>query len=94
MSEGIWIAIITSVLSLVGVVVTSFNNRKKMSEDFRRQSELADAKLETQLAVMTTRLDTLTAEVRKHNEFATRVPVLEERMKNYDERIKYLESLD
>lgn len=94
MSEGIWIAVITSVLSLVGVVVTSIGNRKKMQEDFQLQSQLADARLEKNLAVMGTRLDTLTAEVRKHNGFAEKMPVLEERIKNYDERIKYLESLD
>lgn len=93
MSEGIWIAIITSVLSLVGVVVTSIGNRKKMQADFQLQSQLADARLEKNLAVMGARMDTLTAEVRKHNGFAEKLPVLEERVKNSEERIKYLESL-
>lgn len=93
MSEEIWIAVITSVLSLVGVVVTSIGNRKKMQADFQLQSQLADARLEKNLAVMGTRLDVLTAEVRKHNGFAEKLPVLEERVKNSEERIKYLESL-
>lgn len=93
MPEGIWVAIITSVLSLTGVVVTAVMNRKKMLEEFRTQSQLADANLEKSLAIMNTRIDTLTDEVRKHNNFAMRVPVLEEKIKNNEDRLKYLESL-
>ena len=42
-------------------------------------------------AVMETRLDELTREVREHNNFAKRVPVLEEQMKVANHRIQDLE---
>ncbi len=43
------------------------------------------------LAVTDTRLDELTREVREHNHFARRVPVLEEQMKVVNHRIDDLE---
>ena len=42
-------------------------------------------------AVTETRLDELTREVREHNNFARRVPVLEEQMKVANHRIQDLE---
>ena len=42
-------------------------------------------------AVMETRIDELTREVREHNNFARRVPVLEEQMKVANHRIDDLE---
>lgn len=42
-------------------------------------------------AVTETRLDELTREVREHNNFARRVPVLEEQMKVTNHRIQDLE---
>ena len=44
-------------------------------------------------AVTETRLDELTREVREHNNFARRVPVLEEQMKVANHRIEDLEEL-
>ena len=93
MGDGVIIAIITGVLSLIGVVFTSASNRKKISADFQRNSELADAKLETRLAVLDTRMNALTDEVRKHNNFAERLPTIEEKVSNMEKRIDYLETL-
>ena len=42
-------------------------------------------------AVTDTKLEELTREVRKHNNFAQRVPVLEEKLKSADHRIGDLE---
>jgi len=50
-----------------------------------------DAKLDKQQAVTATKLDELTREVREHNNFAQRVPVLEEQMKVANHRIQDLE---
>ena len=43
-------------------------------------------------AVTDTKLEELTREVREHNNFARRVPILEEQMKVANHRIAYLES--
>lgn len=47
--------------------------------------------LETSQAVTDCKIDELTREVRKHNNFAQRVPVLEEQIKVINHRIKDLE---
>ena len=84
MSESIIVAIITGGLSLIGVIVS--NNRTAQSMD-----KSMDAKLDKQQAVTETKLEELTREVRAHNNFAKRVPVLEEQIKVANHRIEDLE---
>lgn len=80
--ETIVVAIITGGLSLLGVIITS----NKTTRDVQ-------AKLDMQQAVTETKLEELTREVRDHNNFARRVPVLEEQIKVANHRIADLESL-
>lgn len=80
MSEAVIVAIITGVLSLAGVYISN-----------RRSAGELDAKLERQQAVMEERISALTREVREHNEFARRVPVLEEKISVANHRIEDLE---
>jgi len=84
MSESIIVAIITGGLSLIGVIVS--NNRTAQSMD-----KSMDSKLDKQQAVTETKLEELTREVRAHNNFAQRVPVLEEQIKVANHRIEDLE---
>ena len=74
-------ALITGGLSLRGVIYS--NNRTAQS---------MDAKLDKQQAVTETKLEELTREVREHNNFARRVPILEEQMKVANHRIADLEA--
>lgn len=80
MSEAIIVAIITGGLSLIATIVS--NNRTAQS---------MDAKMDKQQAVTETKLEELTREVRAHNNFAQRVPVLEEQIKVANHRIEDLE---
>lgn len=80
MSEAIIVAIITGGLSLIGVIVS--NNRTTQS---------MDAKLDKQQAIMDTKLEELTREVRMHNNFAQKIPVMEEQIKVANHRIEDLE---
>lgn len=80
MSDAIIVALITGGLSLIGAIVS--NNRTVQS---------MDAKLDKQQAVTETKLEELTREVRAHNNFAQRVPVLEEQIKVVNHRIADLE---
>jgi len=74
------VALITGGLSLLGVIVTNNKNAQQM-----------DHKLELHQAVTETKLDELTREVRKHNGFAERIPILEEKVKVANHRIEDLE---
>ena len=67
-------------LSLLGVIFSNNTTAKNM-----------DAKLDKQQAVTETKLEELTREVRAHNNFAQRVPVLEEQIKVVNHRIADLE---
>lgn len=78
--ESIIVALITGGLSLIGVIITSRSNGKKLQQ----QLEIAQA-------VTDTKIVELTREVRDHNNFAKRVPVLEEKMKVANHRIDDLE---
>ena len=80
MSEAIVVALITGGLSLAGVVVTSMANGRRMEHRLEISQAVTDAKIEE-----------LTREVREHNNFARRVPVIEEQIKVANNRIKDLE---
>ena len=80
MSEAIIIAIISGGVSLIGVIVSNSHTAQSMN-----------AKLDKQQAVTETKLEELTREVREHNNFAKRVPVLEEQIKVANHRIEDLE---
>lgn len=81
--SAIIVAFITGIFSLIGVVLTNSKAAASM-----------DAKLEKNQAVMETKLVSLTEEVRKHNGFATRLPVVEEQIKVINHRIEDLERSD
>lgn len=80
MSEAIIVALITGGLSLAGVVITCLATAKK--------TEKATAVAQ---AVTETKIDELTREVRSHNNFAQRMPVVEEQIKGIHRRITELE---
>ena len=78
--EGVIAAIITGGLALVGVIITSIMNNKNIEN-----------KLVTAQAVTDTKIDNLTEEVKKHNNFASRLPVVEEQIKVINHRLTDLE---
>lgn len=80
MSEAMITALITGGLSLAGVVVTCLATAKK--------TEKAAAVAQ---AVTDTKIDELTREVREHNGFARRMPVVEEQIKVINHRLTDLE---
>lgn len=77
--ESVISALIAGGLALVGVIITNMSNSKSI-----------ESKLATSQAVTETKLDTLTEEVRKHNNFAERIPVLESRVSVLEENVKGL----
>ena len=81
MGESILVAIITGGLSLIGTIITVLMSAKK-TENSMTISQ----------AVMDTKIDELTREVRAHNNFAIRIPVIEEQIKVANHRIDDLEN--
>ena len=73
-------SIAVGILTLIGVVITNTKANREIEH-----------KLETAQAVTETRIDELTREVREHNNFARRVPVVEEQIKVINHRVADLE---
>lgn len=80
MSDAIVVALITGGMSLIGIIYSS-----------NKTAQAVDSKLDKQQAVMETKIDELTREVREHNHFAQRMPVVEEQVKVINHRIDDLE---
>ena len=70
MGENIIVAIITGVLTFIGVLISNSKSQ----------------------AVMDAKVTELTREVREHNNFAKRMPVVEEQIKGVNRRIADLET--
>ena len=81
MSEAVLVAIITGGISLIGTAATVLAASKKTDEHMKVSQ-----------AVMHEKIETLTREVREHNNFAQRVPVLEEKVKGVNHRLNDLEA--
>lgn len=80
MSDAIVVALITGGMSLAGVVITCIATSKKTE----RAAAVAQA-------VTDTKIEELTREVRLHNGFAQRMPVVEEQIKVINHRLADLE---
>lgn len=81
MSEAIQVAFITGGLSLLGTIITVLMTSSKTREELRISQ-----------AVMETKIVELTREVRTHNGFAQRMPVIEEQIKTINSRLDAIES--
>jgi uncharacterized membrane protein YecN with MAPEG domain len=77
--EGIIAAAISGGLALVGVIITNLTSMNKIRQDMRTQQAVTDCKLEE-----------LTREVRAHNNFAQRMPAVEEQIKGIKDKMEYL----
>ena len=80
--ESIIVAIITGGLSLAGVVFSNISSNRKI-----------ESQIQTQQAVTDTKIEELTREVQEHNNFARRMPVIEEKISVINHRIEDLEKI-
>lgn len=78
--ENIIVALITGGLALIGVILSNASSSRKV-----------EASLEKTQAVTDTKIEELTREVREHNGFARRMPVVEEQIKVINHRLEDLE---
>ena len=81
MVESILTALIAGGLALIGTVITVAAASRKTAQHIK-----------THQAVTAEKISELTREVREHNNFARRMPVVEEKIKNIECRVKNLET--
>lgn len=80
MTEAIIVALISGGLSLAGVIYTNLRSSREMEH-----------KLDKSQALTSQALEELTREVREHNGFARRMPVVEEQIRSIHHRLDDLE---
>ncbi len=83
MSEAILVALITGGLSLLGVVLTCMATAKKSEKNTAVAQAVTDTKIQE-----------LTREVRLHNGFAEKIPVMQEQIKGLSHRLAALEQAE
>lgn len=80
MNEAIFVAMITGACAIISNVLTSNKATREM-----------DHKLEKHQAVTDTKIEELTREVREHNNFARRMPVVEQEIKDITKTVDKLQ---
>ena len=73
-------SVVVGVLALIGVVITNSKANRNMQHT-----------LDTAQAVTDTKIEELTREVRLHNNFAEKIPVIQEQIRVVNHRISDLE---
>lgn len=86
MTEGILIAVITGVFSFGASLVANSSSNKKLVNDLKLE-------VTKNQAVTDTKIEELTREVREHNNFAQRMPVVENSIKNMNEKINHFHNI-
>lgn len=81
MSDAVVSSLITGSLALLGVILSNLLAARKTEAAIRIHQAITDTKLEE-----------LTREVREHNHFAQRMPVLEQQLKSLEKRVADLEA--
>lgn len=79
--EAVIVAIISGGLTLIGTVITVIATNRKTTEAMKIAQAVTD-----------TKIDELTREVREHNNFARRMPVVENDVQTIYKRLDKLES--
>ena len=78
--EAVFAAAVTGAFALAGIIITNIMSNKKIEHQLDKSQAVTDCKI-----------DELTREVRGHNNFAQRIPVVEEQIRVINHRIKDLE---
>lgn len=87
--------VIVAILNVLSVVLSNRKQSRETAAEFDKRMEIyqteINASLDKQQTVFKIQFDALTSEVREHNNFAKRMPVVEEQIKAANHRIQDLE---
>ena len=88
MSEAVTAAVITGLCAIAAQLVISFRSGRELVARLEKHSELSDAQLKGEIAVIKTELADLRQEVAKHNGVIERTYALERQTAVHAEQIK------
>ena len=97
MSEGILVALIGFAGVIVSNIITSSNNNKKLVSEIKTENNKVVGEIKLELATYKATTDEqikeLTREVREHNNFAKRMPVVEKGIENLEQKVNYFHKI-
>lgn len=79
--ESVIVSIITGGLALIGVIITNISSNRSIENNLRVAQAITDTKIEN-----------LTEEVRKHNDFAMKIPTIETRVNTLEREVHELKN--
>lgn len=83
-------AIIVALIALCGQVIIAVISNSGLVSKLDKQSEVADTRIQGEMSVIKTEVQTLREEVQKHNQVISRTYELEKQVARHDEQIKTL----
>lgn len=92
MNVAVIAALITGGASLLGVIITTIAGNRKITAKLELTQAVMQKSAEMSQAVTLEKIANLAEEVRTHNNFARRMPVVEEKVCNIERRLDVIES--
>lgn len=84
MSDAIIVALISASVTLIGVIINNRSTQQKMMLEIDKKLAVLDTTFRIQI-------DDLSAEVKEHNNYARRMPVAEEQIRQLAQRVDRIE---
>ena len=84
MSDAVLVALISATVTLLGVIINNRMTQQKFVSEIDKQLSVYQARTNE-------RIDELSREVREHNNYARRLPVVEAQMSELTRRVQNLE---
>ena len=84
MSDAIIVALISASVTLIGVIINNRSTQQKMMLEIDKKLAVLDTTFRIQI-------DDLSAEVKEHNNYARRLPVAEEQIRQLAQRVDRIE---
>ena len=84
MSDAVLVALISATVTLLGVIINNRMTQQRLVSEIDKQLSVYQARTDE-------RIDELTREVRDHNNYARRLPVVEAQMSELTRRVQNLE---
>jgi predicted transcriptional regulator len=91
MDANITVALIGGGCSLLGVMISNSLSNRRVENQLEKANAVMETKFEMYQKSTAEKFDALTEEVKKHNNFASRMPVVEEQIKVINHRLADLE---
>lgn len=90
MNEAIICALITGLCAVIGEIIISARNTKKLYSELDKQSSLSDERIHGEIAVIRTEIAELRKTVERHNSVVERTYAIEKEVAKQGEQIKTL----